>query len=250
MKSRDLLLEIARCPNIRHCLDDSLEAHPCSAIVLSQSSRSLQDHQVPEPWSGQIERAPVLFVSSNPSISERDEYPRWSASDELITEFFNRRFGGGRKLWIQDGKYALGQDDSYMRAVAFWSAIRNRAIELFQRDIRPGLDYALTEVVHCKSRAEYGVGEALAECTARYLRRVLEFSNAKAIVSLGKRAEAALVHEFGIPGSVNLYGPVTVGRRTRLIAFLPHPNHRGVRTFSKVHTPTELDSLRAFLHSE
>jgi hypothetical protein len=38
--------------------------------------------------------------------------------------------------------------------------VRQRAIELLQRDVRPGVDYALTEIVHCKSKSENGVAEA------------------------------------------------------------------------------------------
>ena len=42
-----------------------------------------------------------------------------------------------------------------------------------------GLDYALTEVVRCKSRQERGVPEALGTCSSRYLARTLELSAAR-----------------------------------------------------------------------
>jgi len=113
-------------------------------------------------------KAAALFVSSNPSISEVEACPRWSAPDDLIDEFFTQRFGGGRKVWIKQGRYGLRQDGTYGRAVAFWSAIRQRAIELLERPVRPGHDDALTEVVHCKSKAEQGVRGALVECAGRY----------------------------------------------------------------------------------
>ena len=155
-----LLIEIARCPNVPLCVEGGHEAHPCSTIVRSQSARGLEDFQVPEPWSGHIESAAVLFVSSNPSISDVEAYPRWSAPDDLIGEYFTHRFGGGRKPWIKEGRYGLRRDGTYGRAVVFWSAVRQRAIDLLDRPLRPGRDYALTEVVHCKSRAERGVREA------------------------------------------------------------------------------------------
>lgn len=98
-----LLLKIARCPNVPACLEGGHEGHPCSTIVGSQAAGGLEDFQVPEPWSGQIRSAAVLFVSSNPSISEVEAYPRWSAPDDLIDEFFTQRFGGGRKVWIKQG---------------------------------------------------------------------------------------------------------------------------------------------------
>ena len=61
-----------------------------------QEARSLAGLQVPEPWSGDLEGAPILFLSSNPSISTAELYPRWKWPDEEIAGFFGRRFSGGR----------------------------------------------------------------------------------------------------------------------------------------------------------
>ncbi|WP_196524075.1 hypothetical protein [Nostoc commune] len=35
--------------------------------------------------------------------------------------------------------------------------VRQRAIELLERDVIPGIDYAITEIVHCKSENEIGL---------------------------------------------------------------------------------------------
>jgi hypothetical protein len=242
-----LLIEIARCPNVPVCMEGGHEGHPCSTIVRSQSAHGLNDFQVPEPWSGHIESAAVLFVSSNPSISDVDAYPRWSETDGLIAAYFTHRFGGGRKLWIKDGRYGLQGDGAYGRAVPFWSAVRQRAIELLERPVRPGRDYALTEVVHCKSRAERGVREALGECAGRYLGPVLELAGARVIVALGRPAQSALLQTYGLPDSPNLFGPISIGHKERLIAFLPHPNARRARTFSKCFSAEQLHRLRSFL---
>jgi hypothetical protein len=163
--------------------------------------------QVPEPWSGELEHALILFLSSNPSISTAEIYPRWAWPDEEIADFFGRRFDGGRRRWIKDGKKSLRADGSYGRATAFWAAVRKRAIELLQREVRPGVDYALTKIVHCKSKSEIGVAEAKKRCVPRYLRRVLTSAAARVIVVLGKPARQAVQEEFGIPYGALAYGP-------------------------------------------
>jgi hypothetical protein len=80
----DLLLEIVRCPNVQACLADPEKKHPCRKIVQSQGEKAAEHFQVPEPWSGHLETAPILFLSSNPSISQDEEYPRFGWGDELI----------------------------------------------------------------------------------------------------------------------------------------------------------------------
>jgi hypothetical protein len=103
----DLLLEIARCPNFRACLANPEAEHACGEIVRSQNVKGRKDFQVPEPWSGHLETAPILFLSSNPSISEDEQYPRLGWGDELIRDFFENRFGEGKQPWITEGRYYL-----------------------------------------------------------------------------------------------------------------------------------------------
>src|SRR5690348_3278190 len=105
----DLLHTIAHCPHIQHCYVTHQGAHPCSKIISVQRSYPyhLDEHQVPEPWSGDIEHAPILFLSSNPSLDERDEFPLWSWSDDWIADYFTHRYKGGRRQWIKNGMYPL-----------------------------------------------------------------------------------------------------------------------------------------------
>ncbi|CCF84227.1 uracil-DNA glycosylase family protein [Nitrolancea hollandica] len=248
----DVLLEIVRCPNVRYCLANPDSGHPCAGIVLDQRSKTLEEYQVPEPWSGRLEQAPILFLSSNPSISMEEEYPRWSWSDDLITDFFTNRFGDGRKPWVRDGRYSLLRDGTHSGAVGFWSAVRQRARELLGVDnVRPGEDYALSEVVHCKSRQEQGVAAARDECAGRYLQRIIAQAGAKVVVCLGKTAAQAVRGAFGVPEDGRIAGPIQVGHRLRYFAFLPHPNARGVpKTFAKCLPGEELGQLQAFLAAE
>ena len=110
-----LLQEITHCPEAAHCFTHPTAAHPCQKIVQVQGAGSLAELQVPEPWSGDLEGAPVLFLSSNPSISTAEVYPRWEWADEEIADFFGGRFGDGRmgdnkkrrnegKVWYEAGK--------------------------------------------------------------------------------------------------------------------------------------------------
>ncbi len=250
----DWLHEITHCPNIQHCYDTRQGSHPCSKIISVQRSypHNLDQHQVPEPWSGDIEHAPILFLSSNPSIDEKpsieeqEEFPLWSWSDERRADFFTHRYKGGRKQWIENGTHYLQRNGSYSRAVKFWSSVRKRAKELLEKDVDDGVDYALTEVVHCKSKEEVGVEEALRECAKLYLQPVVALSGAKVIVVLGKHAEKAVRDEFSIPDG-SMFGPLQIGKRQRYIVFLPHPNAFMPRTFEKCFDKEKLQELRAFL---
>src|SRR5258708_7062718 len=157
----DLLQEITRCPLIQTWFTSPQSPNPCSKIIAMQHPShptSLDQHQVPEPWSGDLKQAPLLFISSNPSIDEKEEYPLWSWQDQWIEDFFVNRYGGGRRQWIEDSIRSLRHDGSRV-PVRFWIEVRQRAKELFEREVIGGRDYALTEVVHCKSRGEAGVQE-------------------------------------------------------------------------------------------
>lgn len=70
---------IARCPNVDRCLDGDTH-HPCSTIVQSQHAGKA-DFQLPEPWRGQIDKARILFIGSNPHPTPRSHIGRRSAPE-------------------------------------------------------------------------------------------------------------------------------------------------------------------------
>jgi hypothetical protein len=198
-----LLLEIARCPVVSNWFDGSTRglANPCRRIIGYQRQEwgvsGREEFQLPEPWRGHLADAPLLFVSSNPSISAEsgESYPRWHWADERIVHYFDTSF----ETLIVDGAYARAADGKKGPYVAFWGGILAHARALIGPTVVPGRDYALTEVVHCKSRQERGVGGrdgALLHCTRRYLQRVLAVSSARVVITLGSMARAALVAEF------------------------------------------------------
>lgn len=239
----ELLLEIAHCPNFNAEKDN-----PCKTIVQTQPE---EDYQVPEPWSGDLENAPILFLSSNPSISMREKCPRNSWADDKIIDFFAHRFGGGREGWTKDGKYTLLDDGTYkLNWVRYWTAVRRRSAELLGNDVQPGIDYVVSEVVHCKSHNEVGVGGASQECSRRYLRRMVEQSGARVIVCLGDFARCAVCQIFNISKGINVSEPIKIGNRLRYFAFLPHPNARKTRSFSKCFSYAELEHLRSCLDND
>ncbi len=135
----DLLRKITHCPNITYCYTKLLDSHPCSKIISVQSTypRALDRHQVPEPWSGDIEHAPILSLASNPAIDEREEIPLWGWPSEEIEDFFLHRYQDGRKQWIKNGIRSLQWDGSYSREyVRFWASVRKRAEELLLKKWR------------------------------------------------------------------------------------------------------------------
>lgn len=245
-----LLLDIFRCPNVRMCLENPQLEHPCSQIVSSQESVSMDDHQMPEPWMGNLAKAPILFLGSNPSIGTDHEYPAWSAPDDEVEDYFDNHFGNGRKEWTKDGVYYL-RTDGKPRKVLYWTEVKKRAVELLEHnDVRAGIDYALSEVVLCKSKGQKGVKQAVEECASRYLPRIVGESESRVIVSLGKFAERTVRNTFGINDEVKVEGPVDVARRERWFTFLPHPaawtTNLGV-SFEGNLSPQEITQLRDVL---
>jgi hypothetical protein len=245
---QELLLTIARCPNVRECVENRRKGHPCAEIVGVQK-RGIEDRQLPEPWSGDLGKAPLLFLGSNPAFSEAEEFPRGSWPDEEVVDFFAHRFGGGRKPYVTDGLHVLQENGLHRPEwIRAWAVARKRAAELLgKRDPLPGVDYALSDVVHCKSRSQKGVKSALEECSARYLESLVERSGARAIVCLGKVASDAVRRKWKVPYDYRVHGPEEVGGSLRYFAFLSHPASYGPSGFGELPTREEIRGLQLFL---
>ena len=248
---RALLLEISRCPIAELTWANAEDEYGCATIVSSQKTGRSNFH-TPEPWSGRLEEAPILFVSSNPSFFDLEIYPQLDWADDQIVDFFANRFGGGQREWLKDGTRTMLEAGGHSTGVKFLQAVRAGAGELLQSgDVIPGHDYAITEVVHCKSGGEAGVAEALMTCSGNYLDRVLRLSAAHVVVVLGRVAREILTLSLNVPAfEVNsVYGPAIVGERERLFVFLPHPNARSGRTFESW-PPDQLELVRDFLQNQ
>lgn len=233
MQCDELLLEITRCPELAKA--QVCVSHPCSAIAGCQVG---EKYHVPEPWSGHIGAAPILFVSSNPSIDEREHYPTPGWTDARTIEFFQRRFD-------PDAGYSY----SAFRKVHFWASVRRRAGEILNRDAIQGKDFALTELVHCKSRGEHGVEKALATCSGRWLTPVMECASAGIVILLGRHARNTCARLWQLDSRKAVHFSVPVAGRKRAVVILPHPNAFQKKTVASNATSAELDRLRSLLRS-
>ena len=221
-----LLARITRCPIADRCLAG--ERLPCSAIVGSQPAGPAGFH-VPEPWSGHITRAAVLFVSSNPSIDLAEAYPTETWDDARRADFFASRFDQRAVPWVDHRMrplLATTPPAHRDKGTRFWFAARARASELLKRPAVAGTDFALTEVVHCKSPAEVGVADAYQTCVQAWLRPVLRVAAAPVIVLFGAYAKRAFSDLFGIAPTSPMAGPCDIEAVSRIVLQLPHPNAR------------------------
>lgn len=253
MTSSGLLLDIARCPVVAERLVNP--SHPCAQVVHQQSVTNVQNLQVPEPWTGHIEKAPIPFLSSNPGLdaSGPEDCPVSTWSDGGIIDFFHNRFDGGQKPWIINGHRALLKSGQHRRWTPFWASIRHRAGELLGESpwaVVPGEDFASTEVVHGKSPVESLIGDAKDFCVERYLKRVLNAAEARAIVCLGDIARDAILARCGLSIGQALSGPIAIEGRRRFVVVLPHPNRKGPpKSIRAWPGPVEVERIRAFLPS-
>lgn len=228
MKANEIALRIARCSNFAG-VATLAEKHPCRKILGVQVQQQLR--QVPEPFRGRL-RAPILFVASNPSLDPDDDSLRSDASDTEVIHYFSTFPESFPRIRLLQG----GERPN---AVRFWSFVRARAAELMSVNrtaIKPGIDFAITEVVHCKSRHEIGVEDARPEC-GRFMPEILGASGALVVVALGQHAQQTLEIEVG---SVDFRG-------TRAHVALPHSNAREPRTFLNRYSSDSLSQLRTLL---
>jgi hypothetical protein len=122
---------------------------------------------------------------------------------------------------------SLNANGSYGKVVQYWSCIRNRAAELLGREAVPGVDYTLSEIVHCKSVGENGVKSALKICASRYPPRLLRYSSASVVVIVGGKA-LRYWNSLTMPTAPHVperdgTPPVLAFGRARVFLYLPHP---------------------------
>jgi hypothetical protein len=195
--------------------------------------------------------ARLLFVSSNPAIDSRERYPTPQWTDAERIGFFRHRFSGGTQAWT-DGFRTLLKDGRYdpaPRAGKYWAEIHRRATELLGPDPQPGIDYALTEVVHCKSSGNQGVTEARMECASRYLEPVLEAAAAaRIIVLVGKQAWAVFFDRYNSPPCFGVAKRVAVAGRHRMLISIGAPNSSQPRKLTYCLSSDELAHARRLLN--
>jgi hypothetical protein len=255
-EERDLIIKVARCELIQQA--DQNDVHPCHAVVAVQGVDEYE-RQVPEPWAGNLHGSRLVFLSSNPSISEAgsgrsldiaEDYPRASSTDTRIIEFLGRRFDQALPTpYVKNGRY-LQQNGYYaQRAVRFWASVQRRAEELLGPTADPSVNYVMTEVVHCKSKGEVGVPQAAETCAKRYLNEILALTNAPIVVVVGKEAHRCLNDALGLELPEPPYIiEKELGGRVRHLVFIRHPAaFKGLKTIAGIHGDEELERLRSLV---
>ena len=117
-----------------------------------------------------------------------------------------------------------GFEETFDPSVQYWRIVRAIASDLLGHAVRPGIDFALTEIVRCKSRKEKGVAEAMAECSSRYFEKTLEIAAAPLLIPLGKTARQGVADVAGTKSKIGLYGPIDLVGRDRWVLMLGHPS--------------------------
>ena len=204
-----LALEIASCNEVSSALID--KNHPCNGVVTWQSKQWIPTittiaespmHR-PEAWTGDITKAPIIFLSSNPSFNSEENYPNWQTSKwsaESIIDFALNRFskmqlrqyGATEYGSLKNFDRTVEKDGSLSKnRVRYWSWVRQLVSHILEKpesEVSAISDYVMTEIVHCKSTYEEGVVSARKKCKDKYLERILALSPAELIFVVGKNA--------------------------------------------------------------
>lgn len=263
-----MALSVARCNELP--LAETNNKHPCAKVVAVQTGKGGL-RQVPEPWAGNLRNGRILFISSNPSLSEAgdhqsgdfvERYPLVEWSDDEMANFFLHRFGTDQDSpATPKGHFRRTDGQLSPRKVAFWVRVGKRAAELLGSDASPEHDYCMTEVVHCKSKREKGVSQAASHCATLHLDRVVAASPAALIVVLGGASRNHLVPLWDLPAGFGTRGSLAndptqslairqLGGAERLVAYLPHPTGmEPLRSFDDVYLKRGLD-LRPVVREE
>ena len=273
MSDQERLLagQIASCTAVQDALKNS--KHPCRKVVNEQSKIiSLEiKRQRPEPWMGGIGTAKLLFISSNPSINE-DPFPlgevfptyEWSEQDSAdffvdrcnpdkdpVSVTFNKSGEPNFLTLCHDGEYRSGVSNP-KRPQPTWQRTHDRANELLGETAHPHLNYAITEMVHCKSRDAEGVEEASRFCTDNWMNSVFKLSPATVVILLGAKVRdfyaipiLGVSSDFGQrAGYENLTQEEralrdifveNIGGKDRIFVFNWHPTYAGLRIYKKVY---------------
>ena len=111
-----------------------------------------------------------------------------------------------------------------------------------------GIDYDMTEVVHCKSESEIGVNRCKTLCAETWMDRIITLSSAKVLMLFGSIAKEWFGNLVGEKlDRAGVRTEVTIGGSSRLVVWLPHPNARGERNLTSVLDDSDVSLIRRSL---
>jgi hypothetical protein len=233
--------EAAKCiidnPEVHDLLTDVLEnrpvknhPHPLQKLVEFQryeyarngTTLEKQGFQVGEPWVGDITKARILFLSSNPAFAFNENSPRYFAQTKIfampgnkktpldlsqVRQNLHDRFQNnpvrGKALHIETLDSSGNIKGS--KSVPYWGCVRNNVETLLPVSLKgnpkPLTDYVrklmsyavCMEVVPFKSNRETGVHDAMSECWDKYTRHILERAAAPVFILVGLMARKAFL---------------------------------------------------------
>lgn len=214
----------------------------CNALYKSQQCTSIADFQIPEPWNGDIENAPILFVGLNPGFLDVELYPKlgnqyWTLANGKfdtvkVEDFFEHRFNSSyqyvkypNRTKIVPAGYKL------LRGRTFWAYVKSIADKILNTsNSNPGVDFAITEIVHCKSQNISCIHSTCYDiCFNKHFGNILSIAqNLQYIVVLGRPTRDRISKYFGISSaSKNQWYNVNLNNKTIKIIFVDHNAARG-----------------------
>lgn len=277
-EEKEVFRKIAGCSIANRILNDLEARNPidepyksCEKICLEQKNEfdNLRDEQVqfsketfhmPEPWNGNLSKAKILFVSSNPSFDINETTPELARKENK--EVLPKIISDPEKDDPETERALKEAEDFFENRFCHkeyknptWTSILKHAGYLLKKtsSIEPignitekqkeeiASCIALTEVVHCKSEGEKGVQEAIETCYNKHTRAVIELflksssEECKKVVLVGAAArkvfhQALEIHfDSAIPKdqleqfALDEFGELS--QNTRFIC-IPHPNAR------------------------
>ncbi len=276
-----LAIEISHCDEIPLALKKF--RHPCHLVASSQNPAEPGGRQLADAWSGGLATGRVLFISPSAAINEdpskkREDFPTQSWSLERAGEYFTHKFDQSRQPIIctfrhptkpdfltrsLDGRYRGGVGGSHRQQKSALG-IHERAVELLGDHADPQLDYAVTDIVHCKSTKGAGALQASTHCLNKWMDRTLELSPANLIVVLGAKSRSWFAlrwlmnapKDFGYSVGYEELSPIArakrdmfvekCGDRNRVVLFNGHPTFKGLRVLQDVYGKKVLGLLQEF----
>lgn len=200
-EAKKLLIEIVKCKNIHDCKINRNKNNPCYKIVDLQ--QELNNFQVPEPWNGDIENAPILFLSINPAINENEEFPTFNKlkwDNNKIIDFFCNRFDGEYAKIINDNAYIRYKDGNFSKTVGYWNTTLKNTAAIMNIDpinVKMGEDNCIIEIVHCKTHGQGNLNiRCENECFNNYIEKILKLSKAFIIVLVGIAARDFFIKKY------------------------------------------------------
>ncbi len=229
-----LALAVSSCSEVCKAFSDL--AHPCAEVVnwqvaqWKQEIKQVEGSQLhrPEAWTGDLSKAPILFLASNPSFDKNENFPSWDSniwSDEEVSDFGSNRFAASesRKYGATDSRLVdmqdrtIGLDSSLSGKVDHWVWVRKYVAMVLGKSLEETSaidDYVMTELVHCKSPSEQGVLKALNTCSEKWFEKIMFESPAKLIFVAGAKAGEAFarIYSKDVPETWGSWSNSQVGK--------------------------------------